>query len=101
MSITPIHPHNENAMPYPPTNNNNRTSLTDQGLDPDDIATPILLLRITSLEKSIASLEETVNAMVRQMERANGAWTFIKIMASLVIGITILWAFLSQHFSIK
>lgn len=51
------------------------------------------------VEARLAALEKKVDILIATMERALGAWVFIKIMASLSVGLAIISTAVHDFFS--
>lgn len=48
---------------------------------------------MTDVVRRLDNMEKKVDLLVKHMERATGAWLFIKIMGTVAIGGTVLWNF--------
>jgi len=46
----------------------------------------------------MAHLERKMDAIQSRLEQATGAWTFIKILASITLGASVLWGTFSHYF---
>jgi hypothetical protein len=53
------------------------------------------------LLRRITVMEEKIDALAAAVDRATGAWMFIKILGSLSLGIAAIWAFIASHFTTK
>lgn len=42
-------------------------------------------------------LEHKMNILMQKMEQATGAWTFIKILGSLALGIAVIWNSIASY----
>lgn len=49
------------------------------------------------LEDRLVNIERKVDQLTEHMQRALGAWLFIKVMASVAVGLTVLYAFVEAH----
>lgn len=49
------------------------------------------------LEDRLVNIERKVDILTEHMQRALGAWLFIKVMGAIAVGITIIATFLAAH----
>lgn len=56
---------------------------------------------INRISERLDALEKKVDKIILHMERAAGAWWFMKLMSTVAIGIATLFAFLHDKFTLK